>query len=355
MSPVSSRSTIPSSAYKVIAFTVVTMTLLGILATLIGNITFTEDRTYRGLFSDATGVNPGDRVRLSGVEVGRITSSRLVRRGDRSVAELTFTVRTGVPVYSAANLTLRYENIVGQRYLAIEEKPDAGRTMPQNASFPLEQTTPALNLTVLFNGFQPLFRALEPTQVNRLSYLIVQALQGQSASYASLLRNTARFTNTLADRDQVIGRVVRNLGAVLGTIDDRDTELNRLILTFRNLMGGLARSRDTISTSLPGLSNLLDGTAGYVTEVRGPLKGDVKQLDVLAGQLDDQHAILQKSLTRMPRRLRALARTGSYGSYFNFYVCGLQLNLRLLGDNYLLKTPGLSTNEKDTVCGGGQG
>ena len=352
MTRVESQSRIPSSAYKVVAFTVVTVLLLGLLGTLIGNISLTDSRSFRALFSDATGVSAGDRVRLSGVEVGRVTGTRLVRRGDRQLAELTFTVQHEVPIFRSAKLVLRYENIVGQRYLAIEESP-GGRAMATDATFPLAQTTPALNLTVLFNGFQPLFRALEPKQVNRLSYLIVQALQGQSSTYASLLRSTASFTNTLADRDEVIGRVVRNLGDVLGTVNERDTELSRLIITFRDLMSGLARNRDTISASLPGLADLLDGTAGYVGAVRGPLKGDVAQLSDLAGHLDKDHTVLQTSLNRMPKRLRAMARTGSYGSYFNFYVCGLQLNLRLLGGDYLLRSPALSANERDTTCGGG--
>ena len=83
--------------------------------------------------------------------------------------------------------------------------------MAEDATFPLDQTTPALNLTELFNGFQPLFRALDPSRLNTFSFQLVQALQGESGQLASLMRNTAQLTNTIADRDQVIGSVVGNL------------------------------------------------------------------------------------------------------------------------------------------------
>ncbi len=349
------RAPIPSSAYKVITFAVITLTLLGVLATLIGNVSFTPNRAFHAYFTDATGVASGDRVRLSGVEVGRVTGTEIVEKDDQQVARVSFEVDEGVPVFRSADLLLRYENIVGQRYLEIREDPDGKSAMPAGATFPLSQTTPALSLTVLFNGFQPLFRALEPSKVNRLSYLIVETLQGEGTTYQTLLRTTAQLTNTIADRDAVIGRVVDNLGAVLGTVDQRDKQLTSLIITFRRLMAGLATDRGAISTSLPGLADLLGVSTGLVRDVRGPLAGDVQQLDAVAGFLDRDKGKLDTSLKRMPKHMRQLARTGSYASNFNFYLCGISLNVRLLGSAYLLQTPNLAANEKDTVCAKGAG
>lgn len=346
---------IPTSAYKLAVFAVVTVTLFGLLAMLIGNLSFVSSRTFHADFSDATGVVSGDRVRLSGVEVGRVTGVALKPDGDRQVATVSFTVEDGVPLYEDAELVLRYENIVGQRYLEIQEEVADQPELDEGALIPLEQTTPALNLTVLFNGFQPLFQALRPEQVNRLSYLIVQAVQGEGSTYQSLLSSTARFTNTLADKDAVIGRVVDNLGTVLRTVDGRDRKLTELIVTFRSLMTGLAGDRTTIATSLPGLADLLTVSTGFVRDVRGPLAQDVAKLDDVAGFLDRDRAVLEESLQRMPRRLRALARTGSYSSAFNFYLCGISMNLRLLGEDYLLQTPSLSANERDSVCARGAG
>lgn len=348
-----SRSRIPSSAYKVTAFAVITLTLLGVLATLIGNVSFASERTFHAYFTDATGVAPGDRVRLSGVEVGRVSGSEIVEQNNRQVARISFQVEKDLPVYGSATLLLRYENIVGQRYLEIREDPDAKGAMPTGATFPLGQTTPALSLTVLFNGFQPLFRALEPSKVNRLSYLLVQTLQGEGTTYQTLLRTTAQLTNTLADRDAVIGRVVDNLGAVLGTVDQRDKQLTSLIITFRQLMAGLATDRGAIAASLPGLADLLGVSTGLVRDVRGPLADDVTQLDSVAGFLDRDRGKLDTSLKRMPRHMRQLARTGSYASNFNFYLCGISMNVRLLGSAYVLQTPNLTANERDTVCARG--
>jgi len=333
-------------------FAAVTVVLLGLLATLIGNISFRPTHTYFAHFTDATGVLHGDRVRLAGVEVGSIEGVRLSGRDDgRTDALVEFRVRDDVPVLASARLELRYENIVGQRYLAIEEEP-GGATMPPGGTFPVSHTSPALNLTQLFNGFQPLLRALDPEQTNALSYEIVRAFQGEAAGMARLIRDTASLTGTLADKDVVIGRLVSNLDRVLGSVDDRDRQLTALIVQFRDLMVGLSSDRDTISVQLPRLAALLDGTVGLVRDVRPALASTSRALGQVAHQLGVDRQTLLSSLREIPRKLRLMARTGSYGSWFNFYVCGMEVRVKLLGGTVYLGTPGLSANETGSVCTG---
>ena len=344
------RTAIPSSAWKMAVFAWVTVVLIGLLATLIGNISFTSTRTFYGRFTDATGVLHGDRVRVSGVEVGKIRDVRLVSGDDgRQQALVEFEVRDDVPMSTDARLELRFENIVGQRYLAIEQKP-GGSPMRDGATYGVAQTTPALNLTQLFNGFQPLLRALDADQTNQLSFQLVKAFQGEAGSISQLLQHTASLTNTLADKDVVIGNVVRNLNDVLTTVDTRDRELTALIVEFRNLMVGLSSQRETVSIELPRLARLLGATSGMLRDVRPGLKSTITNLGRVAKQLDIDQAVLEASLEEVPKKLQLMARTGSYGSWFNFYVCGAEVRLKVLGGQLYLATPAVASNEADSVC-----
>lgn len=45
-----------------------------------------------------------------------------------------------------------------------------------------------------------------------------------------LVRSTASLTNTIADKDAVIGAVIDNLNTVLTTIDERDEQLDSLLV-----------------------------------------------------------------------------------------------------------------------------
>ncbi len=119
---------------------------------------------------------------------------------------MTFRVQSDVPLTTASRAEIRFLNLVGDRYLALEEGADAdAEPLESGATLPISQTKPALDLTTLFNGFQPLFQALNPQQVNDLSMNLVQVLQGEGGTVQGLLQKTASLTNTLADRDELIG------------------------------------------------------------------------------------------------------------------------------------------------------
>lgn len=340
----------PGSVVKLGVFAAVTAMAAAVLASIVGNISLVPTRSYSAVFSDALGMNAGNDVRIAGVVVGHVQDIELV--GGRH-AKVTFDVDRKVPVFQNARIEARYADLVGNRYLAIVEEAGDGARMPDSGTFPIGQTKPALNLTALFNGFQPLFTALSPDDVNQLSHQIIQTLQGEGGTLTALMRSTAELTNSIADRDAVVGRVVRNLTTVLSTLDKRDRKLTSLIDRFRDLMTGLAADRDVITTSLPAMAKLLDAGSGLLRDVRDPLKDDVALLGSAAGKLAATNGTLDEVLRQLPDKLNAINRTASYGSWFNFYLCSADVRLGLLGQTVTLETPAsVTANERDTVCAG---
>ncbi|MFE7224707.1 MCE family protein [Nocardioides sp. NPDC057577] len=346
------RSPLPASAVKLLGFAAVCAVLLGLLAVTIGNISFRTTHTYVGLFTDATGVQHGDRVRFAGVDVGSVQGVEL--DGD-DLARVIFEVDEEIPMYAAARLQLRYENLLGQRYLSIAAEPGSGVMMPPEGTYGVDHTTPALNLTDLFNGFQPLFRAIDPEKVNQLSLELVRAFQGEAGRITSLMTHLESLTSTIADRQQVIDRVIDNLNTVLTTVGERDANLTALIVEFKQLMAGLAADKDTISASLTDTAELLTTGGALLRDVRSPLHDNLVPLSDLAAQLNDDRDILDKSLDRAPIKLRAANRAASHGSWFNFFACQIGLQITLLDGQVInLSSPSVSANERDTVCGGGE-
>ncbi len=126
--------------------------------------------------------------------------------------------------------------------------------MQEGETIPLARTAPALDLTVLFNGFKPLFEALSPADVNKLAYEIITVFQGEGGTLESLLAHTASVTTTLANRDQLIGDLIDNLNEVLVTLGNRDDELSDLLIKLRQFVGGLSQDREAILGSLDSVS-----------------------------------------------------------------------------------------------------
>jgi phospholipid/cholesterol/gamma-HCH transport system substrate-binding protein len=313
---------------KLLVFIVVTTLATSVLVVLIGNLSFTPTHEYRAEFVDATGVVKGDDVRIAGVKVGTVKGIDVV---DRDRAMVTFTVDKTTTLSKATHATIRYRNLVGQRYLALEDQIGDSAALRPGATIPVSQTTPALDLTVLFNGFKPLFQALSPADINKLSYEIVQVFQGEGGTLEGLLAHTASVTTTLADRDQLIGDLVDNLNQVLDHLGDRDQQLSRLITTFRTFVSGLSQDREAILGSLDQISELSVQTAGLASGIREPFVSDVRQLRRLAANLDAGKSELDRALQVLPIKLNKIGRTATYGSWFNFYLCHFQGNVKLPG------------------------
>jgi phospholipid/cholesterol/gamma-HCH transport system substrate-binding protein len=317
-----------SDLTKLLIFMVVTALATGVLVATIGNLTFGGSHTYKAVFADATGLNKGDEIRVAGVKVGTVKGIEI---SDRTRALVTFSVDDSTSVTGATHATIKYRNLVGQRYIALTQEVGSPTRLDDGATIPISRTQPALDLTVLFNGFKPLFQALSPADINQLSYEIVQVFQGEGGTLESLLQHTASVTSTLADRDQVISELVDNLSEVLDHVADRDQQLNELITTFKQFVGGLNQDRDAILGSLDQISELSVQTASLVKGVRSPLVADIANLRQLTSNIQRNRGELDRALQVLPIKLEKVGRTAIYGSWFNFYLCQFQGKVRLPG------------------------
>ncbi|HWL50507.1 MAG TPA: MCE family protein, partial [Acidimicrobiia bacterium] len=222
--------------------------------------------------------------------------------------------------------TLRFRNLVGQRYLVLAQGSEgAAAELRPGSTIPLERTKDALDLNVLLNGFKPVFEALNPEDTNKLAFEIVQTLQGEAGNVQSLLARVSSLTSTLAGRDKLIGDVVTNLSEVLDMLGDRDAELKNTITTLRQFVGGLKQDRSAILNSLDSVSELTEETADLLVEGRPLLRDDIKQLRRLSGNLSEDETLtqLENTLQVMPIKMKKTSQFVASGSIFNQYLCNL--------------------------------
>jgi phospholipid/cholesterol/gamma-HCH transport system substrate-binding protein len=320
-----------SPLIKMIAFATITAALTAVLVATVTGGDVGARATYRAVFTDASGLKTGDDVRILGVRVGTVTTVDVT---DNRWAEVEFDIEADRTIPASATATIKYRNLVGQRYLALGMGTGgAGEVLPPGATIPLERTQPALNLTVLFDGFKPLFVALSPEDMNTLAFELIQVLQGEGATVDSVLRHTATLTATVANRDKVIGELISNLNTVLDTAlspdgvagagDTRGSELSTLIVQLQQVVSGLAADREPIGEAVSALGSLTETTAGLLAETRPALKENIAALGPLAETLNRHESLLDGMLAGLEARADAFTRAVSYGSWLNFYLCRL--------------------------------
>jgi phospholipid/cholesterol/gamma-HCH transport system substrate-binding protein len=266
-----------------------------------------------------TGLNVGDDVRIAGVRIGQVDRIGVV---DRRLADIRFAIRSDRTLPAGVTAVVKYRNLVGQRYVELDQGVGPiDQTLPPGGTIPLSRTQPALDLTELFNGFQPLFQALSPNDVNQLSNEIVRVLDGDGVTVDSLVANTASLTTTLAGKDQVIGRVIDNLNSVLNTVNSRGDELSTMVTTLQQLVSGLAQDREPIGNAITALSGLTTATGNLLQLSRPGLKQSISALGKVSTTLAANTPLLNTFLHNLPIKFQQIATAASYGSWFNFFLC----------------------------------
>ncbi len=240
---------------------------------------------------------------------------------------MQFTADNSVTLTRGTRAVIRYDNLFGDRYLALEEGAGGLAVLRPGHTIPLARTQPALDLAALIGGFKPLFRALNPEQVNALSEQLLHAFAGQGPTIGSLLAQSAAVTNTLADRDRLIGQVITNLNVVLGSLGAHTDRLDQAVTSLSALIHRLAQRKTDISNAVAYTNAAAGSVADLLSQARAPLAKVVRETDRVAGIAAADHDYLDNLLNTLPDKYQALVRQGMYGDFFAFYLCDVVLKV----------------------------
>lgn len=314
------RSSLRSTLIKFGIFVVVMVLLTASLFFIFGQYQTGSTKDYSAVFADASRLEAGQSVRVAGMRVGTVKGVKLQR--DKTVL-VTFDADPGVRLTTGSRAAVRYLNLVGDRYLELIEGTQ-GTPLPPGSQIPKDRTQAALDLDLLLGGLKPVIRGLNPQDVNALSAALIQIFQGQGGTLQSLFSNTSGFTAALSEHNQTVQALIDNLRTLLATLAKEGDKFSGTIDRLEKLVTELAAEKDPIGEAIESLNNGSASIADLLGDARPPLAGTIDRLNVLAANLDNQKDRLDTSLKKAPENYRKLIRTGSYGSFFNYYICELK-------------------------------
>jgi phospholipid/cholesterol/gamma-HCH transport system substrate-binding protein len=309
---------------KVGIFTVAMLLVAGFLIVVFGEFRFASDSSYHATFTDASRLKAGQDVRISGVPVGTVKTIKL--NPDNTV-DVAFNVNKRYQLYTSTRAVVRYENLVGDRYLEITSGPGELRKLPRGATIPKQNTQPALDLDALLGGLRPVLKGLDGAKINEVSNAVMELLQGQGGALSNLLSTTSAFTQNLAARDQLIGDVINNLNTVLGTVDEKGTQFDASVDQLQKLLTGLAEGRDPIAGAIGPLATAENDLTDMLQQSRRPLQAVIENTRPLAQRLDERKADVNKTLEPLAENYLRLNALGAYGAFFNIYFCSVRIKI----------------------------
>jgi phospholipid/cholesterol/gamma-HCH transport system substrate-binding protein len=313
-----------SMVIKVSLFAVAMLLVATGLVVVFGDFRFGPESTYHATFIDASRLKAGQKVRISGVPVGSVQGLKLNQ--DNSI-DVEFVIDRRYTLYSSTRAVIRYENLVGDRFLEITSGPGELRKLAPGATINAQHTQPALDLDALLGGLRPVFKGLDADKINTISSALIELLQGQGGALSNVLADTSAFSTALGQRDQLIGDAITNLNTVLGTIDERSAKFSASVDQLQQLITGLAKNKDSIAGAIPPLASTTTDLTELLKNSRRPLQGILENTRPLATELDNRKAEVNNDVEQLGEDYLRLAALGAYGSFFNIYFCSVTIKI----------------------------
>ncbi|WP_280267029.1 MlaD family protein [Nocardia wallacei] len=295
------RSVGAASAKLAVFFVVVAVCAVFVVSAL--NTPVPADRVaYEAVFTDVSGLYEGNTVRLSGVAVGTVESVRL----DGELARVRFTVDRARPLYDNTRAAVRYQDLVGQRYVELLPDRMPGRKIASGTTIPVERTTPSFDVSKLFNGFKPLFETIDTAQLNQFGQNLLRVLRGDGSGIGPALADLDRLTKYAKNSEAVIVLLIRNLGEVSESIGGKSAAVGDLV----DQLGGILRQFSTqtglILESVEKANRTMGPLIPLLEELRDIYDGNYQPLDALVRRLLPQTDQIVEILSLMPSLLSGL-------------------------------------------------
>jgi len=302
---------------------------VSIVLTWMVYITLSRDVTgrtnsYSAIFTDVSGLHPGDDVRMAGVRVGRVQAVDLA--GIR--AKVTFEVQDDQKLYGNTAASVTYQNLIGQRYLGLSLRNfGAPGVLAPGGQIPVEHTEPSFDISTLLNGFEPLFSVLSPKQVDNITAAVVRALQGDDGAVTTLVAETAKLAQAFSGPDQILGRVIDNLSAVMADLAKQSGNLQIVLQQTHKIFDGLAQRRDALFGQVEDISKVLGRAADVVRGAAPQMNQFMDRQPGFAQHFIDNRQKFAYLGFNLPYVLKGMARVTDTGAYVNAYVCNVQVSV----------------------------
>lgn len=319
----------PSASLRKPLFTFIVFAVVALFMTYL--IWSTLDRTldgstgdYTAKFGDASGLAVGDDVRMAGVRVGRVESIKLV---DGDKAEVGFDVLDSQRMYTNTQAAIRYQNLIGQRYLALELNPNKEQKPIGEGSALQIPGIDSFDVTRLLGGFQPVFETMTAEQVNSLAMSLINTFQeGDAISLSNTITQIGQVASDMADRDEVLGGIINNLSVVMRELASQGDQVSVLLDNTAKLVEGLNSNSAAFGKSVELIGRTAAGFGTVIGESQQSLKTASFAAQSATTTLIGSGATLDRAAVVLPDFLVHFPMVMSQGAYLNIYACELDIS-----------------------------
>ncbi len=274
--------------------------------------------TYSADFSEASGLQKDNDVRIAGVKVGKVSDIGL----DGDKVKVSFKVKDAW-LGDRTTAAIKIKTLLGQKYLSLD--PEGEKALNPGTAIPRDRTMAPYDVLDAFRGLSQTVDNIDTKQLAQSFDTISQTFANTPDDVKSALGGLSKLSDTIASRDTQLSNLLANTREVSQTLVDRDAEVQKLISDGNLLLDEVSRREQAITA-------LLDGSRELATQLQGLIDDNDKQLDPVLTSLDQLTSMLQRNqdslaqgIAKFAPFIRVFTNTIGNGRWFDNYICGLLL------------------------------
>lgn len=250
-----------------VAFTLSCIGLIAFVWTQFGGTIPFAAQGYEvhAMFRESGLLVPGADVRISGVNVGRVSGLSNQGRYSRVTMDVDAAY---APIPADTRAILRQKTLLGEAYVELSPGNAAGPKLRDGGTIPRSQVAPTQQLDQVLEAFG------KPTQRDLQAFLEggAASLAGRAGQLSQAVANLdpavadlVTISRALDQQGGSIGRLVRETGAVFSTLSQRSAQVRSLIVASDQVFSATAARNRALAATV-------DAMPAFLTQLRGTLR-----------------------------------------------------------------------------------
>ena len=270
---------------------------------------------HSAYFAESGGILTGSDVRVSGLEVGRVSGVSL----DGTRVRVNFTVSKNIELGDRTEAAIKTETVLGSKFLEITPRGEGVLRGP----IPLERTRSPYDLTEALGDLTTTISGLDTVQLSEALTTLADTFAQTPENLKTALRGVARFSDTLNARDAKLRELLADANTVTGVLAKRSDQIASLVVNANALLGELLTQRASVDALMNNLTAVSRQISGLVEDNRTQLKPALDKLNGVLGILDNRKQELQRTLYLLRRYAMSFGEVLGSGPFFKASVVNL--------------------------------
>jgi virulence factor Mce-like protein len=257
---------------------VVGVLVLLLLAFDIGNLPFINSgHTVYAEFTDAASLQKGANVRVSGVQVGKVTSVDLdYVAGQGNLVRVAMRVNGGPHIGADTTANIKIETLLGTVYVALNPTPTGELT---DNTIPVDRTTTPTSITEAFIGLGQRAGEIDVKQLAKSFEVLADTFKNTPGVVHASLVGLEKVSRAVASRNNELTSLLSKANDVTTTIANHDVEIQKLIDDSSLILRTISQQRAVVHQLLVSTAQLADQLTKLVSENRKVIGPALKELE----------------------------------------------------------------------------